>query len=202
MAQGQSVGSLGGRPARLTIRPGNGEESGADCASDDQLVVDANVAADAGPADQVVPEGGALQPHAVGVEVPGWDVLAADVFFEVADRVPDQGVMAVELVDLHRGVVEVGEERVCRQSGRCRCCALPVRRVRRTTRRRVTARAFARRKRSVGNLCLSVSGCRRSLARRSRRWRKWRQQCLSCHSNEMLTFMIARIDRRLYRLGG
>src|SRR3954466_12053453 len=46
---------------------GECEESGADGAGNDQLVLDAGVAADGGLADQVVSEDCALQPDAVGV---------------------------------------------------------------------------------------------------------------------------------------
>ena len=58
---------------------------------------------DGGPADQVVGEDRALQPCRVGVEVPGRDVFESGAFFEVADRELDDGVLAVEPVDLDGG---------------------------------------------------------------------------------------------------
>ena len=67
-AQGRSAGAVD-EPTR------EGEESGADGAGDGQLVLDANVAEDRGPADQVVSEHGALQPGRVGVEVAGRDMV-------------------------------------------------------------------------------------------------------------------------------
>lgn len=71
--------------------------------------------ADAGePADEVVGQGGAQEPGAVGAEVPGWAVLQAGAVFEVADREFDDGVVAVPGIDGHgvgllqRGVGEEG----------------------------------------------------------------------------------------------
>ena len=76
---------------------GDREEPCADGAGNDQLLVDADVAADRGPADQVVRENRALQPHRIGVEVPRWHVFEPDAFFEIADRQLDNGVMSVKL---------------------------------------------------------------------------------------------------------
>ncbi len=39
-------------------------------------------------------------------------MFESGTFFEVADREFDDGVVAVELVDLDRRAVEIGEERV------------------------------------------------------------------------------------------
>ena len=78
---------------------GDREEPGAGGAGDDELIVDADIAEDAGPADQVVGEHGALQPGGVGVEVPGWDVFETGAFFEVADRELDHGVPAMDQIN-------------------------------------------------------------------------------------------------------
>jgi len=89
-------------PGTVHDPAGGREELGADLAGHDQLIIDSDAAADRGPADQVVSEDRALQPDAVGVEVPRRDVLEAGAFFEVADREFDDGVVTVELVDLDR----------------------------------------------------------------------------------------------------
>ena len=75
-------------------------------------LLDADVAEDGGPADQVVGEHGALQPGRVGVEVAGGDMVESGAFFEVADGELDDGVVTVEPVDVDGVTVEIGEEGV------------------------------------------------------------------------------------------
>ena len=88
------------------------EEPGADGAGDGELFGGVHVAESGGPADQVVGEHGAGEPGGVGEELTGRAVLEPGAFFEVADGELDGGVVAVELVDLDGGQVEVGDERV------------------------------------------------------------------------------------------
>lgn len=71
-----------------------------------------DVAEAGGPADQVVGEHRAGKPRGVGEEPARRAVLEPGAFFEVTDRELHSGVVAVELVDLDGGGVEVGDERV------------------------------------------------------------------------------------------
>ena len=139
VAHGQLVG------IRRVGRPDAVDESARDCkqsspqrSSDDELVLDAELAGDRGPADHVVREDCALQPCRVRVEVAGRDVLEAGAFFEIADREFDHGVLTVELVELDSGGVEVGEEPEVSPVGPRFQLLLVGEAVRRTIRRRVT----------------------------------------------------------------
>ena len=63
-----------------------------------------------GPTDEVVGQCRAEQPRRVRLEVPRWDVVEPRPFFEIADGEFDDGVAAVERIDLERVSIEIGEE--------------------------------------------------------------------------------------------
>jgi hypothetical protein len=88
----------------------------------------------AGPAQQVVRDGGDDCPGAVGVELAGGEVRERLVF-QVADRELDDGVLAVLSLDDLQGSVRLVMNGKYRQSGHSSACG-PMSRVRRTISRR------------------------------------------------------------------
>lgn len=88
------------------------EQPDEECAGDDEPIGVADVAQEAGPAEQVVGQHRGGEPGAVGAEVPRGHVDRAGAGLEVADGEFDGGVGPVERVDGHDVVGLVGEERV------------------------------------------------------------------------------------------
>ena len=76
-------------------------------------------------------------------KLPDGHVVEAGTFFEVADRELDDGVVAVELVEVTASPARSVRNPKCRQSGHSLHCVVSVKRVRRTIRRRVAAASDA-----------------------------------------------------------
>ena len=117
--------SQGGCAGAVDVHGGEGDESGA-------VGGGWRAGERSGPVADVVGEHCACEPCTVRAVVPGGDVFESRAFFEIADGELDAGVAAVA-VSCSVLVMNAW----CRQSGHSRCCAVSVRRVRRTTRRTV-----------------------------------------------------------------
>jgi hypothetical protein len=88
-----------------------------------------------GPTDEIVGEHRALQPSAVGLEVPRRHVGEAGALFQAAYVELDHGVGAVEASRATASPVRSVRNAKCRQSGQMRSWRRSVSRVRRTMRR-------------------------------------------------------------------